>query len=638
MFDGSDFGELDMDVSPHTGLARRHWEAVADHLLDGSEAWQAGAPWLYSFPGPQSINGARSDRLEGFSRLALLAGLRSARTTPPATPRWMDRVLDGLEGAGRALASNSEDSWPDLAFGGQPLVEASAVAIALSAAHEHLWDPLSDRAKGGLITWLHRGLGHDLRWNNWAFFDATIATFLERLGLADGAEARRRLLRRIEPWYLGEGWYSDGAGRRVDYYNAWSFHFYMPLLDFLAPDRILEGHALRVHAFLRQYDRLFDSQGAPVYFGRSLTYRFAAVAPFFTAHLTPEVTANAGRDRLIASRTLRWFIEQNAIQDGRLGLGWRGELPAIAQPYSSGGSPLWAAKAFAGLLLPHDHPVWTHTEEASEEPQHDVTYLGAGALLAHRHPSGVVTLHPVDAAPRPVWAPRNGLPEPLYSKFAYSSITAPDTRDKTLESSVRVTCEGRPDGHFGPVSWSVKGDEWFATMAPVWEQVRTPSWLTFRAARAARFAYPLWSPRAWRGARIATLRIFHGEYEVRAFRLSNVPLGSQVVFGGYAGGVTTSTQRVEALTKNLTIEEVLLETRDNPFDRWVSVPELNMTVADQHDTAVFALAIDRASIAEAPPRITQRTDRGFDLAFDDGLRVQVSTRGPRLRVTSWDGA
>lgn len=36
-------------------------------------------------------------------------------------------------------------------------------------------------------------------------------------------------LDRIEDWYVGDGWYTDGDGRNFDYYVGWAMHLY-PLL------------------------------------------------------------------------------------------------------------------------------------------------------------------------------------------------------------------------------------------------------------------------------------------------------------------------------------------------------------------------------------------------------------------------
>ena len=75
-------------------------------------------------------------------------------------------------------------------------------------------------------------------------------------------------------WYVGDGWYSDGDGRAFDHYNGWALHLY-PALDAHLGGEPVTTH-LREH--LESFHLLFGADGAPIYFGRSLTYRFAAAS------------------------------------------------------------------------------------------------------------------------------------------------------------------------------------------------------------------------------------------------------------------------------------------------------------------------------------------------------------------------
>src|SRR5678815_4601737 len=90
----------------------------------------------------------------------------------------------------------------------------------------------------------------------------------------------------------------------------------------------------RAARYLEQYRLLFAADGAPLYHGRSLTYRLAAVAPLW-AGATLEATRLApGETRRIASGVLRHFVERGAIRGGLLTRGWYREFPAMLQYYS----------------------------------------------------------------------------------------------------------------------------------------------------------------------------------------------------------------------------------------------------------------------------------------------------------------
>jgi hypothetical protein len=97
--------------------------------------------------------------------------------------------------------------------------------------------------------------------------------------------------------------------------------------------------------------------------GRSITYRFAAVVPFPLMGLQPEAGTNFGWMRRIASGALLQFLQRpDFLQDNIPTLGFYGAFEPAVQPYSCRGSVFWMAKAFLGLLVPADSPFWTATE------------------------------------------------------------------------------------------------------------------------------------------------------------------------------------------------------------------------------------------------------------------------------------
>ncbi len=77
--------------------------------------------------------------------------------------------------------------------------------------------------------------------NNWWLFGLTVAGFLRDAGIETDRAAATidRSLARVEDWYLGDGWYSDGDNRAFDHYNAWALHFYPVLHAHLSGDRAL---------------------------------------------------------------------------------------------------------------------------------------------------------------------------------------------------------------------------------------------------------------------------------------------------------------------------------------------------------------------------------------------------------------
>ncbi|MFH9619015.1 DUF2264 domain-containing protein [Streptomyces pratensis] len=202
--------------------------------------------------------------------------------------------------------------------------------------------------------------------------------------------------------------------------------------------------------------------------------------------------------------------------DGLLSLGWYRPFLPVTQAYSGPASPYWAGKAFLGLLLPPGHAAWTAREEASPVDVDD-RYLALpapGWLLHSTAGDGIVRLvnHGSDRLP-PAPAPAHHSPH--YSRFAYSSVTAPETPP-----------EGEPDGPDNHVA--LVGPEGPPTLRgrihPLYTRGRiASSWHTPVAAGGVDED----------GSAIVSASVVHGPWEVRV-HLVRASAGISVREGGWA--------------------------------------------------------------------------------------------------------
>ncbi len=400
----------DRSASPYTGYTRAHWEAAADALLAAVEPYATADRALYHLPGDRvSHAGHLSDGLEGYARTLLLAAFRRDETV-------LGRYAEGL-------AAGPGGVWPQVADRSQPLVEAASIALALRLTRPLLWDRLDQSVRERTAAWLTDALTAEPWPCNWELFPVTVGGFLAETGHAPEAarKAIDRGLERIEDWYVGGGWYTDGDGRKYDYYNGWAMHLYPVLHAWLADDpELLDLYGGRLERHLADYARLFGGDGAPMHQGRSLTYRFATAAPLWLGALTGRTPLAAGETRRLASGALKYFLDRGAVDaDGLLTLGWHGPDEAVLQTYSGPASPYWASKGFLGLLLPSDHEVWTAAEEPGPAERADaVTPIGGpNWLLQSTRSDGVVRLHNHGS--------EDIRYDPYYTRFAYSTVTQP---------------------------------------------------------------------------------------------------------------------------------------------------------------------------------------------------------------------
>ncbi|MFE1753681.1 DUF2264 domain-containing protein [Streptomyces anandii] len=400
----------DRELSPYTGFSRAHWEAAADALLAAVEPYATGDRALYHLPGGHtSWSGRLCDGLEGYARTLLLAAFRRDETV-------LGRYAEGLAAGTRGI-------WPRVEDRGQPLVEAASVALALRLTRPLLWDRLDESVRQRAAAWLADALTAEPWPCNWELFPVTVAGFLLEIGHEPDAcrKAVARGLERVERWYVGHGWYSDGPGRAFDHYNGWALHLYPVLHAWLAKDAgLLDRYGGRLEAHLADCARLFGGDGAPMHQGRSLTYRFAAAAPLWLGALTGRTPLSPGETRRLASGALKYFLDGGAVDArGLLSLGWLGPDERVVQGYSGPASPYWASKGFLGLLLPPDHEAWTAREEPGPAGRADaVTPLPApNWLLQSTRSDGLVRLHNHGS--------EDVRYDPYYTRLAYSTVTRP---------------------------------------------------------------------------------------------------------------------------------------------------------------------------------------------------------------------
>ncbi|MGW0831974.1 DUF2264 domain-containing protein [Streptomyces prunicolor] len=472
----------DRALSPRTGYTRAHWETAADTLLTAVEPYATEDRALYHLPGTRtSWSGSLSDGLEGYARTLLLAAFRRDET---ALERYADGLAAGVAGV-----------WPTIEDRSQPLVEAASIALALRLTRPLLWDRLDEPVRQRAAAWLADALTAEPWPCNWELFPVTVGGFLQDIGyeVDVSRKAIDRGLSRIEEWYVGEGWYTDGDGRKFDYYNGWAMHLYPVLHAWLADDpRLLDLYGGRLERHLADYARLFGGDGAPMHQGRSLTYRFATTAPLWLGALTGRTPLSPGETRRLASGALKYFLERGAVDDrGLLSLGWHGPNEAVLQGYSGPASPYWASKGFLGLLLPPDHEVWTAEEEPGPVERADaVTPIApANWLLQSTSSDGLVRLHNHGS--------EDVRYDPYYTRLAYSTATAPSS---SYDNSVIV---GGDPSRTEIVPLGV-GEGWVASR---------------HTARG--------------GVRVTSVVLTRGAVEVRAFRVEGAEEGTEVRVTGW---------------------------------------------------------------------------------------------------------
>lgn len=353
-------------------------------------------------------------RLEAFSRI--LWGL---------VPFWAgggsDAVLEEIYQKGLTAGTDpdNQEYWGGFRAFDQRFVEMAAMAYGLILAPDKLWEPLTDKEKDNLADWLYGINEYELPICNWVLFAVLVNIALKKLGRKYDAVKLEKYLVGADSFYLGDGWYQDGDSGQKDYYISFAIHFYSlfyaKVMEAEDPERCAV-YKERACLFAKQFIYWFDEDGAALPFGRSLTYRFSQVS-FFSACLMAgiEPVSVGVMKGLIVRHFCDWMKKPIFDRNDILTIGYAYPNLVMGERYNGPGSPYWALKTFAVLMLPDEHPFWR--AEAEPLPKLDTQKaLPYADMLIHRYANHVTAFVPGKYSPA-----GHGQIAAKYGKFAYDT-------------------------------------------------------------------------------------------------------------------------------------------------------------------------------------------------------------------------
>ncbi|WP_320168331.1 DUF2264 domain-containing protein [Mangrovibacterium marinum] len=363
----------DFKTSPYTGMTRQHWVDAARYLLEGAFSYvhQLDDPMQFpKQPGksyPRNEGQVPTEKLEGLCRTLFVAAplLREDPSLTINNIRVADYYRHQLE---NLLDPQNPSFIRHRAPNGGPsqiLVEFGALAISLFVAPDIIWEPLPQAQKDRLAElMLSYGDGPTVD-SNWKFFNIFVLSFFKNQGYAVNDSLLEEYLRKSLLDYRGQGWYNDHPA--YDYYSMWAYQLYGIIWSEVFGKKYYPDYAEALTQNFKEmnqsYPYLFARDGKMVMWGRSISYRMGAIAPFAFWGMLDESQANLGWLRHISSSTILQFVQHpDFLKDGVPTLGFYGPFEPAVQIYSCRGSVYWMGKAFLGLLVPKDNPFWTAVE------------------------------------------------------------------------------------------------------------------------------------------------------------------------------------------------------------------------------------------------------------------------------------
>ncbi len=399
-------------------LKRRHFLAAQLCAVMGGAAMSAASPASGAQAASSALPDGAADRgylLELLTRMAapvldrMSEGRLQRDWKPALSPTWdgrnpkvayleaFARLIDGIapwlalpdggaEGRARgrlrqqALASVThavDPRSPDYLLWsaeGQPLVDSAFFTSALLRAPDALWKPLDAATKQRIIEEVQKLRRVSPPYTNWLLFAAMNEAFLLAVGAQWDPVRIDLAVRKLNEWYVGDGWYADGVRFHFDLYNSYVIH---PMLtqilevlvagdasfNSLRPKELLPQQYLRMQRYAEQLERMIGPDGAYAAIGRSLTYRTAAHQPLgllaWRKKLPARLPEGQARAATVAAQRRIFADPSNFDAEGFLTIGFTRHQPTLGDPYSNAGSMYIAAESLIALGLPADDSYWT---------------------------------------------------------------------------------------------------------------------------------------------------------------------------------------------------------------------------------------------------------------------------------------
>ncbi len=312
--------------------------------------------------------------LEAFGRL--MSGIAPWLSlpdddTPEGTMRQELRAL-ALASYRNAVDPDSPDylHWRGH---GQALVDAAFLAQSFIRGWDSLWEPLDSITKQRYVEEFTQLRRVNPPYTNWLLFSSIIESFLAKAGAKFDAYRITSALRKVDEWYVGDGWYADGPSFAFDYYSAYVFH---PMVietvntineaghGSVIPYRGYSAKALRrSQKYSMILERLISPEGTFPVFGRSIPYRTAALQPLammaWYENLPSGLTNGQVRAAMTAVMHRMFDDADNFNDDGFLTIGFVGRQPNVSDRYTNNGSLYMTSMSLLPLGLPANHPFWT---------------------------------------------------------------------------------------------------------------------------------------------------------------------------------------------------------------------------------------------------------------------------------------
>jgi len=367
----------DFDLSPYTGMTKKHYIECAKYLLERAFKYVDAVETPLSFPPvpgktyPQPDDPPwrhRSLEFEALERTLTLAA-PLMHVDPEVSIRGI-KLKDyyGLQlynalTPGHPNSLPLPEELPDATY--QFTCEFGGLFKTLLLLPDVLWPNYTQKQKDEMAVTISKWAHHRTTQNNWRIFNICTLSFLKKHGYEIDDELLKSHLLWVASYHSGDGWYLE---QTYNYYTISLFVVYGTIWNRAFGDEFYPEITATIeksaHELMKTYTNFFARDGYINMWARSICYRTWISGGFPVSFmLKGDVPLDPGWARRLCSGSILQFVTREEFYHNDIpSLGFYGHKEFVLQSYSCPASPFLMFLPFICLALPDDSPFWTAKE------------------------------------------------------------------------------------------------------------------------------------------------------------------------------------------------------------------------------------------------------------------------------------
>ena len=421
----------DFELSPFTGMTKKHYIELAKYLLEralkhvgsietpltfptvpGKTYPQPGAPdWRY-----------RSVEFESLERTFTLAG-PLIHVNPETTINNLNlREYYSLQfyntfTSGHKNSLPLPEDLPDSNY--QFTCELGGLCKTLLLIPDTIWTLYTRQQKDDMVKTISKWAHYRTTQNNWRIFNIVALSFLKKYGYQIDDDLLKSHLLWILSYHSGDGWYLE---QTYNYYSISLFIVYTSIWNRAFGDeyypeiaKVIERSAQKLMGFITKF---FARDGYLNMWSRSICYRTWISGAFPVAFMLKDKSLlDPGWARRLCSGSLLQFVTKPEFYYNDIpSLGFYGQKEYMLQNYSCAGSPFLMFLPFINLALPDDSPFWT-----AKENEGIWENLGNNSIKTVLESPGLVLVNHGKTGTSEIIQGKVYYDDPNYSKLIYNT-------------------------------------------------------------------------------------------------------------------------------------------------------------------------------------------------------------------------